>query len=130
MYKNINRCLNAIRDNNKIIGFTFVVPANKKLMNLFIKKEITEKELFNQIKKTVNYKNFDALYLCATVVNPKYRNKGLATKAFLKTIKQIAKNKKVTLFYWGYSKEGKIMAKKKASLLNSKLIKRIEQLSL
>ena len=48
--KNIPQCVNVIKYNNDIIGFTFIVPANKNLMRKFLSGKISENEMFEEVK--------------------------------------------------------------------------------
>ncbi len=121
--KNIPDCANAIKDNNKIVGFTFIIPSTKRLMEDFISKRITENQMFEQIKKKVNYGNFEAIYLCSAFIKPEYRKKGMAFEAFIKSIKKITCKRKVKpiLFYWKFTEEGEGLSKKIAKKLGLKI---------
>ncbi|MEI6849816.1 MAG: hypothetical protein WCK29_02140 [archaeon] len=117
IHENIPECRNVIKDGEKIVGFTLIFPCKKETMNLFLNNDITEEELLRIMKKELNYKNFDSIYLCSTVIIEEYRRKGLALKAFIKSIEKIisfSKNKKPNLFYWGFSEEGKRLSEKVA----------------
>src|SRR3989344_6494256 len=52
---NIPDCVNIIKYKNKNIGNTFIVPCNKKLMNQFLSKKTNENQLFEEIKRSINY---------------------------------------------------------------------------
>ncbi|MBI2449638.1 GNAT family N-acetyltransferase [Candidatus Pacearchaeota archaeon] len=125
---NIPECLNIIKDDNTVIGFTLILPCNKVIMNQFLNKKINESELFEQIKKSINYDNFDTIYLCSVFIAPKYRKHGLASQAFVKSINKIIQNRKVKpiLFYWAYSNEGKKLIHKIADIAKLELRERID----
>lgn len=61
-----------LKDNNKIIAWSVVLPTSKESMKRFLKKEINERELF---KISMSQSFFEALYLTAVIVLPKYRKK-------------------------------------------------------
>ncbi len=124
VFRYLKKFINIIKCNKKIIGFTFMLPCNKKLMNAFVNKKISENQLFDGIKKSVNPKKFEALYFCASFIKPKFRRKGLATEARMKSIKKLLKGKKIKpiLFCWPYSAEGKRFGLKVARLTGFKII--------
>jgi predicted acetyltransferase len=88
-------------------------------MNKFIASKITENELFEGIKDSVDYTNFETIYLCSVVIIPEYRRKGLATKSIIKSIKKIIGKRKIrpVLFYWGFSDAGKKACEKVAKIM-------------
>jgi|SRR3989344_4028021 len=49
VYKN-QKYLNIIKYNNEIIGFAFLLPCTKELMESFVSKRINERELFEKDK--------------------------------------------------------------------------------
>src|SRR3989338_8115812 len=81
--RHIPECVNVIKDGRKMIGFTFIIPADKKIMNQFINGKISENEMFEEIKNSVDYSNFDTIYLCSAFIKPEYRNNGLAFNGFI-----------------------------------------------
>ena len=123
VHKNMPNCANVIKYDNKIIGSTFVVPCNRKLMEKFLSGKINENQLFEMIKKELNLSNFDSIYLASAFIKQEFRGRGLAVKGFVKSIKKLIGNKKVkpTLFYWGYSVEGKKLARKVAEITGLEL---------
>lgn len=124
--KNIPDCVNAIKFKGRMIGFTFIILCNKKIMHAFLNKEINEKDLFLKIKKEVNYENFDSIYLCSAFVKPEFRKRGLALQAFVKSIRKIIAKRKIrpVLFFWAYTKKGEKLAKKIAKVTKLELINR------
>jgi len=108
LYENIPECVNVIKDNDKEVGFTFIIPCNKEIMDKFLSREINEAQLWEKVKREINYKNFTTIYLCSAFIIPRYRRKGLAVKAVLKSIDKIKRTKQIpTLFFEGYSEDGK-----------------------
>ncbi|MDO8661233.1 MAG: hypothetical protein Q7K43_05050 [Candidatus Woesearchaeota archaeon] len=110
------QCLNIMKSKGVPVGYSLMFPATTKLMNDFCDKEITEAELFESIKKFKQKP--DALYLCASIVEEKFRKQGLATTGFVKLIKNMVSQIKYcpVLFYWEYSEEGKKLAEKVAKI--------------
>lgn len=84
-----------IKKDNEQIGYTFILPASKKLMNLFLKDEITENELSKSIKEEVTQDNFDAIYLCASVIKPEYENRGYAVHAMKDSIEKMIEERDI-----------------------------------
>ncbi len=115
----IPECDNIIYAGEKVIGFALIIPANKIIMNQFLSKKITERELFEKVKKEINYEIFNTIYLCSCFVKKEYRGKGLAVQAWRESILKIIGKRKVKpiLFVWTQTKEGENTAKKVASNL-------------
>ena len=51
IYKNILDYLNIIRNNRKIVGYAFLLPCNRTLMEKFVKEKLDEAVLFESIKQ-------------------------------------------------------------------------------
>lgn len=119
MNKNIPECINVIKFGDRLIGQIFIIPCNQEIMNEFLADKINENELFERVKKEVTYDNFDSIYLCSATIYPEFRGKGLAVEACVKSINKICatRNLKPTLFFDGWSREGKNLAHKVAELL-------------
>lgn len=119
IFKNLKNYLNVIKNNGKVIGYTFMMPSTLELMNDFTQGRINEAELSEKIKK-LNFtdKTPEAIYLCASVVIPEFQRKGLATEAFVKSIKKIIDGSEIkpVLFYWAYSKAGGNLCRNVATL--------------
>ena len=118
--KHIPECVNVMKNYQEIIGFTFIIPATRKLMNEFISGKISENSMFEEVKKSVNYRNFETIYLCSAFVKPEYRRKGLALEGFVKSIEILMEKRNIRpiLFYWEYTPEGGRMCKSIADKLN------------
>ena len=116
-------CDNVIKSDGKIIEFTFVVPCNKSIMNRFLSNDLTEKELFEEVKLKINYDNFDTIYLCSSFIEKGYRGRGLAVKGRIMSIKTRIGNRKINpiLFSWPQTKEGEKSVRRTASVLGLEL---------
>jgi len=109
-------------DGNGPVVWILVLPTTSVLMNLFLSKEISEKELFYT---TPIEANFDAIYLCSAMVLEEYRGKGLARKMTLEAVENIRKEHPIkSLFVWAFSKEGDGLADRVAQLAELPLLKR------
>jgi GNAT superfamily N-acetyltransferase len=86
------------------IGWAVVVPTSMRVMDEFLKKEISERRL---LEKAVEEKKFEALYLCAVFILPEYRRRGFAKKLLLDAIQKVSHGKDLELYAWIYSEEGK-----------------------
>ena len=90
------------------IAWVLVIPTTEKIMKEFISKTINEHQLLQRTHPGLNY---DALYLCSALVLPEERGKGLATSLLIQSIESIKRKYPITsLFYWGFSSEGKKLA--------------------
>ncbi|MDE1849072.1 MAG: hypothetical protein KGH55_03510, partial [Nanoarchaeota archaeon] len=108
--ENVLDYLNVIKNDQDVIGYAFLLPCNRTLMNEFVSRQINEADLFKRIKKIKNIGDNipETLYLCASVIKNGFRHKGLATEAFVKMINKITENGRYRpiLFAWAYSKKG------------------------
>lgn len=110
-------------DGNGPVVWILVWPTTSVLMQLFLKKEITEKELFYT---TPIEADFDAIYLCSAMVLEEFRGKGIARKMTLEAVESIRKDHAVkSLFVWTFSKEGDGLAERIAQLTGLPLFKRL-----
>jgi hypothetical protein len=90
--------------NGDPISWIIVIPTSREVMNKFLNKEITEREL---LEITVEEKSFEALYLCSAFTLPKYRKQGLAKELTLEAVKKFAPNVENELYSYPFSEEGK-----------------------
>jgi ribosomal protein S18 acetylase RimI-like enzyme len=105
------------------VAWILVIPTTQKLMEQFIAKKINERELYKNIPLHVKY---DAVYLCSALVLPEYRRKGLAKRLMIRAIKSIQKEHPIqSLFYWGFSAEGKKLSSSVARTLYLPLYRRV-----
>lgn len=86
------------------IAWSVIVPTSVEVMNKFLNKEISEKEL---LAIAAQEKRFDALYLCAVFVLPEYRRQGYAKQLLLDGVTKISNGRQLPLYCWIYSDEGK-----------------------
>jgi hypothetical protein len=106
------------------ICWILVIPTTRAIMEDFLHKRISEKELFERTPLHVKY---DSLYLCSALVLPEYRRTGLAWRVTLTAIKAIQKDHPIScLFTWSFSEEGKMLAKALSNDLNLPLFEREE----
>lgn len=97
-----------ITNNDGPVAWVLVIPTTEKIMKDFISKKINEEQL---LRDTPIGSKYDAVYLCSALVLPEERGKGLATRLLIKSITSIKKKHPVkSLFYWGFSPEGKSLA--------------------
>ena len=90
------------------IAWVMVIPTTQAIMDQFISKKISEKELLRMTPLRANY---EAVYLCSALVLPEYRGKGLAKRLLTKAVRTIRKEHDIAwLFYWGFSREGRRLA--------------------
>ena len=77
-------------------------------MEAFIGGAINEREL---LERTPVPGAYDALYLCSALVLPEYRGKGLAGELAAGAVADIRRDHAIrSLFYWGFSAEGDMLA--------------------
>jgi hypothetical protein len=107
---------------NGPVAWMLVLPTSHRLMELFITKQISEREL---LKRTHVGKTYDAAYLCSALVLPEYRGKGLAKRLMIQSVKSIQKQHPIQfLFYWSFGSAGEQLAEVVARKLQLPLFKR------
>src|ERR1700758_1614728 len=95
--------LSEYNDNGPVV-WILLIPTTNNLMQKFLSKEISEKELFYQTPIGIKY---EAVYLCSAMVLPEYRTKGIAKRLTIESINKIREDHPIkTLFVWPFSKEG------------------------
>ena len=110
-------------EGNGPVAWILVIPTTFDLMNRFLEKEISEKELF---ELTPEGSVYDALYLCSALVLEEYRRKGIAKRLTLNAIENIRKDHPLkALFVWTFSNEGDLSAETIARLASLPLFKRL-----
>jgi len=109
-------------DPNGPVAWVLLIPTTSDLMERFLKKEITEKQLFEMTKPGGNY---EAIYLCSAMVLEEYRRKGIARRLTIDAIGKIRDDHPVkALFVWTFSEEGAQSAESIARLAELPLFKR------
>ena len=107
---------------NGPVAWLIVIPTTLDLMNRFLSKEISERELLDFTPLDVKY---ESIYLCSALVLQEYRRKGIARQLTLSAINDIRKDHSVeSLFVWTFSEEGGLSAEKIAELTALPLFKR------
>jgi GNAT superfamily N-acetyltransferase len=105
-------------------AWILLFPTTTELMNKFLEKKISEKELYNLTPIDAKY---EAIYLCSAMVLEEYRRKGIAKKLTLDAIEKIKKNHSIkALFVWAFTKEGDMAAEALAKTISIPLYKRLE----
>ena len=115
-------CLSEYEEGEGPLAWVIVIPTSKRIMNAFLKKEISEKELYQQ---TLNERRFETIYLCSALVLDEHRKKGIAKKTCLEAIEKIQKNHGIdTLFLWSFTPEGLHCAESISKATKLTLLKR------
>ena len=96
------------------VVWILLIPTTNTLMDQFLSKTISEKELFELTPVGIRY---EAIYLCSAMVLEEYRRKGIAMKLGIDAIEKIQNDNPIKcLFVWAFSKEGESLAEKIAAL--------------
>lgn len=66
------------------MAWILVIPTTFELVNQFLEKQISEKELFDLTPLNTNY---EALYLSSALVLEEYRRKGIAKRLMMDAIR-------------------------------------------
>jgi ribosomal protein S18 acetylase RimI-like enzyme len=102
-------------DENGPIAWILVIPTTGRVMEQFVCRRISERELLEQ---TPVGEKYDALYLCSALVLPEYRGKGIARRLTADAVRSIQRDHPIReLFYWSFSPEGTRLAKSVAGTL-------------
>jgi len=109
-------------DGNGPVCWILCIPTTLDLMNQFIHKEISERELYELTPLNTKY---EAIYLCSALLLEEFRGKGIAQGLALKAIENIKIDHSIkALFTWSFTKEGEKLANKISGLMNLPLYKR------
>ena len=73
-------------DENGPIAWILVIPTTGRVMEQFVCRRISERELLEQ---TPVGEKYDALYLCSALVLPEYRGKGIARRLTADAVRSI-----------------------------------------
>jgi hypothetical protein len=102
-------------DGNGPVAWLILIPSTDKLMQQFLKKELSEKELF---LKTKIGESYDSVYLCSGLVLPEYRRKGITRKLAVNALAEIRKKHDVkSLVAWPFTDEGRLASENLAKSL-------------
>ncbi len=97
-------------DGDGPVVWILLIPTTNAIMQLFLKKEISEKELFNLTQAGQSY---EAVYFCSALVLPEFRKKGLAFKTALNALENMMRDHPIkNLYAWSFSEEGADLAKR------------------
>ena len=98
------------------VCWILLIPSTLKTMDDFIENKITESEL---LKSSLNEKNYQAIYLCSALVLPEFRNKGIAFRSTIDSIKSMQEKFEIHYLYsWPFSEEGRSLSEKISATLN------------
>lgn len=104
------------------VAWVLVIPTTTELMQRFLMREISEKELLDLTPTTAK---FESIYLCSALVLEEYRRKGIVKQLTLQAIESISKQFPIkSLFVWPFSHEGNESAQRIADLAQLPLHKR------
>ncbi|NDE10270.1 MAG: hypothetical protein EBZ95_06865 [Chitinophagia bacterium] len=109
-------------DGNGPICWILCIPTTLDLMNQFINKKISERELYELTPLNTKY---EAIYLCSALLLEEFRGKGIAQTLGVRAIENIKIDHSIkALFFWSFSKEGEKLAEKVSELMSLPLFKR------
>jgi hypothetical protein len=109
-------------DGNGPVCWILCIPTTLDLMNQFINKEISERELYELTPLNAKY---EAIYLCSALLLEEFRGKGIAQRLGIKAMENIKKDYSIkALFTWSFSKEGEKLSEKVSALMDLPLYKR------
>ena len=109
-------------DGNGPVCWILCIPTTLDLMNKFINKEISERELYELTPLNTKY---EAIYLCSALLLEEFRRKGIAQRLGVSAIENIKIDHPIkSLFFWSFSKEGEKLAEKVSSLIGLPLYNR------
>lgn len=115
-------CVSEYDDGNGPVVWILIFPTTMELMEKFIRKEISEKQLF---ELTIPGSTFEAIYLCSAMVLQEFRGKGIAKRMTIEAIENIRKEYSIQkLFVWPFSKEGDGLAETISKKVSIPLVKR------
>ena len=109
-------------DGNGPVCWILCIPTTLDLMNQFINKKISERELYELTPLNTKY---EAIYLCSALLLEEFRGKGIAQTLGVRAIENIKIDHSIkALFFWSFSKEGEKLAEKVSGLMSLPLFKR------
>jgi hypothetical protein len=111
-------------DGNGPVAWILLIPTTLDLMEQFLARSISEKELFENTPVGVQY---ETLYLCSAMVLEEYRRQGIAKRLTLNAVDEIRKDHGLkAMFVWSFSKEGDLGAEELSLLTGIQLFKRLD----
>lgn len=116
------RSLNQKGNEDGPVAWVLVFPTTRDLMQQFLRKDISERELLDRTPPGARY---DALYLCSALVLPEFRRRGLARALVLDAVRAITQDHPIdSLFVWSFTTEGNRLAGKIAEELSLPIFER------
>ena len=111
-------------DGSGPVCWVIIFPTTQALMQLFLEKKITEKELYERTPLNTPY---DAIYLCSAMVLEEFRRQGIAKNLTLSAINKMRQDHPIkTLFVWPFTLEGNQAAESIAQQTGLWLLKRMD----
>jgi GNAT superfamily N-acetyltransferase len=87
------------------VAWVLMFPTTSALMDSFLLKEISEKQLF---ELTVAGASYDVIYLCSALVLEEFRRQGITRRLSDAAISRIREHHAIkALFVWIFSEEGR-----------------------
>jgi predicted GNAT family acetyltransferase len=109
-------------DGNGPVCWILCIPTTLDLMNQFINKEISERELYELTPLNTKY---EAIYMCSALLLEEFRGKGIAQNLAVQAIENIKRDHNIkALFFWAFSIEGEKLAEKLSGLMGLPLYRR------
>lgn len=109
-------------DGHGPVAWILLLPTTLELMNQFLRKQISEKEMFEQTPIPGRY---EAVYLCSAMVLEEYRRKGIAKRLIMSALQKIRLDHSIQyLFVWAFTKAGDQGSETVARLASLPLLKR------
>lgn len=122
LYKLHPATVSAFDDGNGPVAWVLLIPTTLDLMNRFLEKQISEKELFDLTPIEAKY---DAVYLCSALVLEEFRRKGITSQLALTAIDNMREIHQLkAVFVWAFTPEGDSTAETVANLAKLPLYKR------
>lgn len=119
-------CVSEWDEGNGPVCWVLMFPTTHALMQLFLKEEISEKELYNRTPLNTKY---DCIYLCSALVLEEFRRKGIASQLSIQAITEIKKTHPIQhLFVWAFTPEGDLASEKLAKAMHLPLLKRTSKM--
>lgn len=113
--------LSELADENGPVIWVLMIPTTRQVMEDFLAKRISEKDL---LERTPAGGNYDCIYLCSATTLPEHRGKGKTKEVCRKAIRAIMGSHPVkTLFVWPFTGEGEMLAEKLAEECGLLLLK-------